>query len=200
MAAVTVLSLEDNISQPGTPFWDTQAHTLRSGSTKLYDSHCSGTRSDLFQQHLYVRIKFPPQSWSSLWWNLSLFAHFFFNFMPFFPNPIRSLSIFCVVVQASSFWNYPVFQIGFFFFCERFLTPLCLTNKIPSQSSILLEDRVSAVLRAVAVHLCTFAFSIIQSLEIKAGSYSFLALAQRMFLATLTMSDFLKFANLISVT
>lgn len=129
------------------------------------------------------------------------FCTFFFNFMPFFPNPIRSLSIFCAVVQASSFWNYPVFQIVFFFFfCERFLTPLCLVNKIPSQSHILLEDPVTAVLRAVAVHLHTFAFSITQSLEIKAGSYSFLALAQRMFLATLPMSDFLKFANLISVT
>lgn len=92
------------------------------------------------------------------------------------------------------------FKLFFFFFCERFLTPLCLANKIPSQSHILLEDPVTAVLRAVAVHLHTFAFSITQSLEIKAGSYSFLALAQRMFLATLPMSDFLKFANLISVT
>lgn len=124
--------------------------------------------------------------------------------MSFFPNPIRSLSIFCAVVQASSFWNYPVFQIGFFFFCERFLTPLRLANEIPSQSYILLEDPITApiteVLRAVAVHLRTFAFPITQSLEIKAGSYSFLALAQRMFFATLTTSDFLKFANLISVT
>lgn len=47
------------------------------------------------------------------------FCTFFFNFMPFFPNPIRSLSIFCAVVQASAFWNYPVFQIVFFFFSVK---------------------------------------------------------------------------------
>lgn len=128
VSAVTVLSLEGNISQPCTPFWDRQTHIPRSGSTKLFDSHCYGTRCDLCQQHLYVRIKFPPWSWSSLWWNLSLFAHFFFNFMPFFPNPIRSLSIFCAVVQASSFWNYPVFQIVFFFFLWKVFDSVVLSE------------------------------------------------------------------------